>query len=86
MAQTHEKDDITDFSILIGGTSQWPLHAMAHEFSVPDEVCVDFEFLFRRGFLTVDFGTLDVETLRPLPELLPKQIQWKEASVAFPFG
>ncbi|KND03333.1 uncharacterized protein SPPG_02377 [Spizellomyces punctatus DAOM BR117] len=43
MSRTHEKDDLTDFHILVGGTASWPLHASPSGFNIPSELLKTYE-------------------------------------------
>ncbi|KAJ3189785.1 hypothetical protein HDU85_000069 [Gaertneriomyces sp. JEL0708] len=43
MDRTHDKEDLTDFYILVGGTAQWPLHAPNTHFNLPDDLLKTYE-------------------------------------------
>ncbi|KAI8820745.1 Cullin [Fimicolochytrium jonesii] len=43
MARSHEKGDLPDFQILVGGTGQWPLNATTTKFNIPDDLLKTYE-------------------------------------------
>ncbi|KAI9100405.1 Cullin [Phlyctochytrium arcticum] len=43
MSRTHEKDDLTDFHILVGSTASWPLHAPPSGFNIPSELLKTYD-------------------------------------------